>query len=119
MQYGDLERVQRLVAEGADVKEREGNGYTPFLYAALNCRIPIMQRLLTEGGSSLAEKSVSGNSALLLAADGGCFPAMQRLLEEQGASMTKTNNFGRTVCDRIDLYRRDSNVAAELPPLLR
>jgi ankyrin repeat protein len=64
----DLESVKLLVAEGADVKERDGYGFVPLLWAASHDSILIMHWLLNEGGSSLAEKSLNGGSALLLAA---------------------------------------------------
>jgi ankyrin repeat protein len=65
----DLESVKRLVAEGADVKERfHCYTYTSLLFAATHGYIPIMDWLLTEGGSSLAERTLCGESVLLLAA---------------------------------------------------
>jgi ankyrin repeat protein len=51
---GDLEIVKQLVAKGADVKNPLNLGCTPLLSAAAQGHIPIMQWLLTEGGSSLA-----------------------------------------------------------------
>jgi hypothetical protein len=116
----DLERVQRLVADGADVKEREDFGFTPLLRAARFGHTPIMHWLLTEGGSSVAEQCANGYSALLLAAPGGHFSTMQWLLEEQGASIIKIDHFGRTVWDGLYLYCKYKNcVAAELSSLLK
>jgi ankyrin repeat protein len=77
VRVGDLERVKRLVKEGADVKETNFEGYTPFLYAAVFGRIPIMHWLLTEGDSSLTELTIHRNSALMLAALGYHFAVMQ------------------------------------------
>jgi ankyrin repeat protein len=37
----DLESVKLLVAEGADVKERDGYGFTPLLWAASHDHILI------------------------------------------------------------------------------
>jgi ankyrin repeat protein len=68
---GDLERVQRLVAEGADVKETYMYGFTPFLQATCQGDIPMMHWLLTEGGSSLVKQTQYRMSALLLAAYAG------------------------------------------------
>jgi ankyrin repeat protein len=48
---GDLPKVKRLVAEGADVAEANVHGFTALLEAALYGHIPIMHWLLTEGGS--------------------------------------------------------------------
>jgi hypothetical protein len=116
----DLEKVQRLIADGADVKERDDFGFTPLLRAARFGHIPIMHWLLTEGGSSVAEQCVNGYSALLLAAPGGHFSAMQWLLEEQEASIIKRDHFGRTVWDGLHLYCKYKNyVAAKLSSLLK
>jgi ankyrin repeat protein len=66
---GDLDKVKRLVAEGADVKEAGADGYTALLEAAHCGDIPIMHWLLTEGGSSLTEQNIHGMNALMVAAD--------------------------------------------------
>jgi ankyrin repeat protein len=86
----DLERVKRLVAEGADVKERDGFDLTVFLRACNRCNIPIMHWLLTEGGSSVAEQAEHGQNAFLLAAEGTGehFATMQYLIEH-GTPMSR------------------------------
>jgi ankyrin repeat protein len=81
LREGDLEKVKRLVAEGADVADVDCFG-TPLLEAAYYGHIPIMQWLLDEGGSSLTEKDMNSTHALSMAAVSGKFPAMQYLLEE-------------------------------------
>jgi ankyrin repeat protein len=115
---GGLKRIQRLIAEGADVQERDPTGFTPFLWAAYNGNMPIMHWLLTEGGSSLAERTVtSGASALLLAASSARFRAVQYLLE-QGALMTERDSLGRTVWSELLSVYRDGNTA-EISSLLK
>jgi hypothetical protein len=94
---GDLGNVQRLVAEGADVKKTDSNGLTPLLQAAKYGYISIMSWLLAEGGSSIAEKTNSGTTALIIAASLGRFPAVQYLLEGQGALITEIDSRGNTV----------------------
>jgi hypothetical protein len=96
-QNGDRETVKCLVAEGADVKESNRYGFTPFMRAAWHGHIPIMHWLLTEGGSTLTEQSTIRTTALLLAARGAHVPAVQYLLDERGASISESDNFGRTV----------------------
>jgi ankyrin repeat protein len=103
----NLENIKRLVAEGADVKELDRAGFTPFLRAAADGYIPIMHWLLTEGGSSLAERTLLGGSALLLAACNGRFSAMQYLLEEHGVSMTESENGGTVwACLSLSINRK-------------
>jgi hypothetical protein len=113
----DLEQLKRLIAEGADVAEADGCGYTALLEAALDGRIPIMHWLLTEGGSSLAEETYQGTHALLLTALSGQFSAMQYLLEEQGALMSESDHYGRTVWGKVGVLSDDESV--ELLSLLK
>jgi ankyrin repeat protein len=115
---GDLEKLKRLVADGADVAEVDASGYTALLEAAYYGRIPIMHWLLNEGGSSLAETNIEGMSALLLTALTGRFPAMKYLLVEQGASMSESNNDGDTVW-YIIILRTNLDESAELFSLLK
>jgi hypothetical protein len=118
VERNDLESVKRLVAEGADVKERIRYGFTPFLLAAGNAHIPIMHWLLTEGGSSLAERTEDGVSALLQAAYLGNFTAMQYLLEDLGASMSESDVYGVTVWSALSNNYPDPR-EAELSSLLK
>jgi hypothetical protein len=117
----DLEKVKRLIAEGADVKEANEKGHTALLEATLFGRIPIMHWLLTEGGSSLAEETEHGTRALSLAAFNGQFPAMQYLLKERGASLSEGDSFGNTVWDCIDYGHKmlDSFSSADLSSMLK
>jgi ankyrin repeat protein len=104
---GDLEEVKRLVAEGADVAEADVHGFTALLWAAFYGHIPIIDWLLSEGGSSLAEHTILNSThALMLRAIKGHFPAMQYLLEERGVSISETNNVGDTVsCGATSICR--------------
>jgi ankyrin repeat protein len=117
IEVGDCATVKRLVAEGADVADRNVLGQTALLKAAFHGHIPMMDWLLTEGGSCFAEKTGGGDRALSLAALNGQYTAMQYLLEEHGASMSEINYFGRTVWDEMHL-RRDER-ATELSSLLK
>jgi hypothetical protein len=60
---GDLNRVQRLIREGADVKERDADGRTVLLDAASanigKSHATMLQWLLEEGGSSITENYVN------------------------------------------------------------
>jgi hypothetical protein len=61
---GDLARVQRLIREGADVNERDEQGWSALLLAArLNVgtsHLAMLQWLLEKGGSSMAETTNDG-----------------------------------------------------------
>jgi hypothetical protein len=118
VEEGDLMNVKRLVAEGADVKEKYNGGFTSFLYAVCQGHIPIMHLLLTEGGSSLAERTTTGTRALLVAAGSGRFAAMQWLLQEQGAKMTEHDE-SNTVWNYLHLSVHRAMNDAELSSLLK
>jgi hypothetical protein len=113
----DLEKLKRLIAEGADLAEADDYGFTELLQAAVYGRIPIMHWLLTEGGSSLTEQTIYGTRALSLAARSGRFPAMQYLLKERGASLNECDNYVDTGWG-IVLLQKDESVT-ELSSLLK
>jgi ankyrin repeat protein len=114
---GDLDKVKRLVAEGADVAEANASGDTALLLSAHYGHIPIMEWLLNEADSSLDVKYINGTSALLLAAKNGLFPAMRYLLEERGVLLTNADNIGHTMWDI--LYLRRDIYSAEFSSLLK
>jgi hypothetical protein len=115
---GDMENVKRLVAEGADVKQRLFLGYTPFLWAASGGHIPIMHWLLTEGGASLDEQTLHGARALSLAARNDRWLTVQWLLEEHGPSMTESDETGTTAWSFLPRSGGRMNVA-DLSSLLK
>jgi ankyrin repeat protein len=96
---GNLEKVKRLVAEGADVADSNNyDGYTALLAAAHFGHKLIMHWLLTEGGSDVNEKDKRRSPIFEVAAIMCRFAAMQYLLEEHGALlMRESDNFGITV----------------------
>jgi hypothetical protein len=116
---GDLEKLKRLVADGADVAEVDASGYTALLEAAYYGRIPIMDWFLNEGGSSLAEKNIEGMSAFLVTALMGRFAAMKYLLVEQGASISESDNDGDNVWNIIFILQTNLDESAELFSLLK
>jgi len=79
-----IEAVRSALAAGSDVNERDQNGWTPLMHAALECRPQILKLLLEKGADAKlhakSSRSTSyidhGQSALTVAA--GCFIARQR-----------------------------------------
>jgi ankyrin repeat protein len=52
---GDIARMERLLAEGADITERDESGWGVLLWASLNDQYPAMRWLLAEAGASMGE----------------------------------------------------------------
>lgn len=63
---GNTEATALLVEFGADVKAKSKGGFTPFLFAVLNDRIPAM-RTLVQHGANLDDRSPDGSTALNMA----------------------------------------------------
>ncbi len=79
-----IEAVRSALTSGSDVNERDENGWTPLMHAALECRAQILTLLLEKGADAKlrakSSRSTSyidhGQSALTVAA--GCFIARRR-----------------------------------------
>jgi len=62
---GDIAKVRKLLAEGADVMERDKNGLTPLHVAATVAR-PEMTTLLLEHGADVNARDGGGHDPALL-----------------------------------------------------
>jgi hypothetical protein len=109
---GYLAIVKYLLEHGAIITERDDDGMTSLLYAAVDGSLELIQYLLSsKAGASITETNNEGRTALLLAALKPCQPGIvQWLLEYGGAHVTDTDNAGDSVWT---LHSRDS-----LPNLL-
>lgn len=68
--YGDLEVVEYLVEKGANVNEKDDDGYTPLHVAAKKGYLEIVEYLV-EKGAKINEKDKSAKTPLQLAYDNG------------------------------------------------
>ncbi len=85
---GSLGVVEALLAAGADVDARDGDGETALMRAVLHRRHSVAEALL-RAGADVEATSAEGTSAVLLAVCGGDAEAVSRLLaarREAGAS---------------------------------
>lgn len=69
-QYGDLERVNKLVQDGCQVDKRDSAGYTALHYASRNGRSQVC-KFLIEHGADVNAVTRGGASALSRAASAG------------------------------------------------
>lgn len=63
---GNLQRIGELLAEGADVNARDGEGFTPLIRATRNRHVDAVKLLLDKGADPNA-RSKDGTSAATLA----------------------------------------------------
>ena len=90
---GDLATVQALLANGADVDERD-NGETALIVAAHTRREDIVQVLL-DAGSNVNAENRSGHTALMAAASRGS-PEIAQLLLAAGADVNGKDDQGNS-----------------------
>jgi len=94
VERGDLARVQRSIAEGADVDVRGRWNSTPLIMAAWDGHLDIVT-YLTQQGADLDAQYDAGNSALIVAAWHGHLEVAQYLVG-QGADIHVKNKGGHT-----------------------
>ncbi len=92
---GDLEKVQQLVADGADINFANRVGMTPLMVAAQWNRPKIVGFLLSRGADLEAREYSSGFNPLFFACLSGN-PAVVSMLLKHGANVNSANYDGRT-----------------------
>jgi len=96
----DLESVKILLAEGADVDEKEAaSGSSPLITAALFGNAEIAE-VLIDAGANINAKNNDGSTALHTAAF-LCHPDVLKLLLDSGADKSVRNNGGSTALESV------------------
>ncbi|XP_025831490.1 ankyrin repeat domain-containing protein 39 [Agrilus planipennis] len=98
-QYGDHQRVQKLLRSGTDVDKRDAAGYTALHYAARNGFLDVCQ-LLIQNGADINAITKSGNAtALHRACSAGKITVVKYLMEKK-ANCELQDNDGKTALHR-------------------
>lgn len=94
---GNLDAVERLITEGADVDARDGGGNTALYYAAQGGHAAIVRALLAAGADVDVDNDF-GSTPLHVAAREGHVDVI-RILAEHGANLDTRNLTGGTASD--------------------
>lgn len=93
-QEGDLERLNLLVADGADVNSQTTDRWTPLMIAALEGHVAMVETLFGKG-AVLDAAGGKGSNALMIATIEGHVEVVDALLE-QGVEVNAENKRGWT-----------------------
>jgi len=89
---GDVEKVELLLADGADVNGAQGDGSTALHWAAYREDAELVRRLLEAGADVTKRTRVGEMTPLFMAAQSGSGPAVELLLEAGAdAGLASTN----------------------------
>jgi uncharacterized protein len=91
---GDLPAVERLLAEGADVKARDGRGRTALLAATHGNRVAVARTLIAAGADVNAKDSIEDTPYLYAGAEGRI--EILNMTLAAGADLKATNRYGGT-----------------------
>lgn len=105
---GDIERMKRLLDQGAGVNRPNNNGGTPVMYAALSGD-PDTVMLLLERGARVNAVASNGWTALMIASVKG-FVDVARLLLEHGAEPNQPDVYSWTPLMRA-VYQERPQIA--------
>jgi ankyrin repeat protein len=95
---GQVERLDSLLAQGADVNSKNGAGRTPLMGAAFSGNVRVIRKLLAFGADPNTADN-RGVTALMEAAAQGYEDAVKALIAG-GADVSAKDNSGLTLVDR-------------------
>ena len=89
---GSISRCRQLLAAGSDVEEKDEDGWTPLLNAALFGHTEVCKLFLDKEKANTEEIDDDGNTALKLAASKGDARTVALLLSKGAKVDTRDNN---------------------------
>ena len=116
-QEGDLKRIERLMADGADVNASSNEQWTPFTIAAQGFALETVNTLIGQS-AALDSSAGQGWTALMIATIAGHLEVV-RALVEKGAQVNALNNQGWTALrfavsmDETEMLRALLNAGAD------
>ena len=114
---GNLENVETLIEQGADVNEADDQGYTALMKAAQEGRVDVVETLLESGADvSARANSFDKETALLVAAKHGHTDVVRVLIEKGKADVNvTTRGFYSKGDTALDIALQEGNInTAEL-----
>lgn len=91
---GDAPAVERLLAEGASVRARDGRGRTALMAATYGNHVPVARRLVAAGADVNAQDDMRNSPFLYAGAEG--YLDILRLTLAAGADLESVNRYGGT-----------------------
>lgn len=108
VEVGDIEALQELIRNGANVMERGHENWTPLHLAASEGYFEIAELLLKQGADSSARDNDDWTPLHLAAQE--CDPELAKLLISHGADTSIKNSDGQTPLDIASEYYNKFNV---------
>lgn len=105
-QYGDLERVKKLISQGCYVDIKDKSGYTALHYAARAGHLDVCKYLLTKGADINAVTKCGEATSLHRAASVGKYEIVKFLIENR-ADVSRKDTDGKTVLHRAAESQND------------
>jgi ankyrin repeat protein len=112
---GNLERVQKLITEGADINALDRHGQTALMNATMHGNIEVV-RVLLEHGAELNNTAKYNLTALMLAVINQHREIVQ-LLVHAGADTQLGGSYGQFACTPIEYA--DRSALHEISDILR
>lgn len=91
---GDLEVVERLIQEGADIDTLNDDGYTPLHCAAKNGHVAVIEALVRLGSNAIDAPTAWDKTPLFLAAVYDRGPAIEALVRLGSTSLERLDKYG-------------------------
>lgn len=91
---GDIKKLEELVANGIDIKQKDEEGCGALLYAARYGQIAMFEHLLEKQYCTVHEKDNNDNTAVLIAAFYGKIAMVDHLFAKKHSQLNERNNDG-------------------------